>query len=160
MRRLGSALLATAVVAALGAAAVGCGSGGAADTGVDVGATSSGPAYEQVAMVTVTEGGGQVTDELTFIDSERSLHRYVDVFPSEQLQREVLAAAQYADLADGERLAAAVVDLGCSPPTRVVVTGSGADLRITASGKPTVDIQCLAPITTVALVGVSAASAS
>jgi hypothetical protein len=151
MRPLGLLLLAPALLLAA------CGSDTAADS---VGAAQSSgtvdPPYDQVAMLTVTEGGGQVTDEITWIDTERALQRYVDGFPSEQLQREVLAAAQHADLPEGERLGAAVVYLGCTPPTDAVVTGSGDDLRITATGKPSADIQCLAPITTVAVVGVSA----
>ncbi|MBZ5737620.1 hypothetical protein [Nocardioides mangrovi] len=148
MRLLGPFLVAAALV--LG----GCGSdqsGGSAPVGSG---TVADALYHQVAMITVTEGGGQVTDQITWVDSERSLRRYVFGFPSEQLQREVLAAAEHADLDDGQRLGAAVVDLGCSPPNEVSVTGSGADLSISASGKPSAEIQCLAPITTVALVAV------
>jgi hypothetical protein len=147
MRRLGGCLAAAALALTVAA----CGS----ESGSEAGSSQTGVAFEQVALVTVTAGGGQVTEHATYVDDRAALRAYVDRFPSERLQREVLAAAADADLKDGQRLAAAVVGLGCTPPTRVSVSGADDDLRITASHPPSRSIQCIAPITTVALVAVT-----
>jgi hypothetical protein len=52
---------------------------------------------------------------------------------------------------NGGRLMGAVVWLGCETPEQVAVTGEGDQLRVRAVVKSTGDVQCLVPITTVAL---------
>lgn len=157
MRPLAILLLAALLITGCGRSDDGGDPGAAGGSGASD--TPTRPAevgFQLVAMITVTEGGGHVTDRLTYLDDESALRAYVDTFSSDQLQGELLAAAEGADVPDGQRLAAAVVAVGCTPPTEVLVTGTGDERRITAYGKPSASIQCLAPITTVALVTVDA----
>lgn len=113
--------------------------------------------FTQVAIVTQTAGGGQVAERATYLDDEDAVMDYVLAFPSEPLQRKLLAAIDPVVVPDGQRLAAAVVGLGCVVPRHLSVSGHGAELSITGrplDGGPS--IQCLAPITTVAVVLVPA----
>ena len=110
-----------------------------------------GPAITQVALLTGTSAGGEVTTEPTLLADEAAVRAYADQFRNDALGGEIVAAAEKAEVPDGRQLAAAVVAIGCEVPTRVVGTGTDDDVALHAVlPKPTK--ACFAPITTVALV--------
>ena len=68
-------------------------------------------------------------------------------------------AVRRASPPDGRVLLGAVVAVGCDVPPGVRVEGAGSDLRILAKPVPSPLQECLAPVTTVAVVSVPADAA-
>jgi hypothetical protein len=68
------------------------------------------------------------------------------------------AGQALADLGPGEALTATVVAVGCEPPTKVTVDNTGGTVVIAAVPVKST-IQCLVPVTTVALVSMPEAYA-
>jgi len=105
----------------------------------------------QVALLTGTSAGGEVTTKPTELPDAAAVREYADQFRNDRLQGGIVAAAEKAEVPEGSRLAAAVVAVGCEVPARVVGTGTGADVAVHAV-LPSPTKKCFAPITTVALV--------
>jgi hypothetical protein len=130
-------------------ALAGCGSDeGHTDGGLKPDPSASEAAQvTQVALVTGTSAGGEVTTALTVLADEAAVRTYADQFRNDGFQGEIVAAARKADVPEGQQLAAAVVAIGCEVPTKVF--GTEDDLRVVL---PSPTKECFAPITTVALV--------
>jgi len=109
------------------------------------------PAFTQVDLLSATAAGGEVTTQPTLLPDDAAVQEYAGQFRSDELGGEIIAAADQADVPEGQQLAAAVVAVGCEVPTKVVGTGEGDDLALHAVLPPSTK-QCFAPITTVALV--------
>lgn len=107
----------------------------------------------QVALLTRTQAGGEVTTRPTLLPDRAAVRRFVAPL-APPLQRAVLRAAARADVPEGRVLAAAVVAVGCGTPTGVESSGSGSSLRIAPTGMKDANVECFAPMTTVALVTV------
>ena len=142
MRRiLGTALLLLALV--------GCGSESDGPTaGDDTPAVAD---VTQVALLTGSSAGGEVTTEPTPLPDDAAARAYAAQFRNDVLQGEIVSTANQTQVPDGQQLAAAVVAVGCEVPEQVVGTGSGDDLALHAP-LPSPTKECFAPITTVALV--------
>jgi hypothetical protein len=150
MRRTLGALALAALLA------VGTGGCGSDDTGAtdDAGKVLASPEttkVTQVAIVTGTAAGGRVTTEPTLLPDEDAVRTYAEQFRNDRFQGELVSEAAAADVPDGEQLAAAVVAVGCEVPSGVVGTTTGDHVSVQAV-LPSPDKQCLAPITSVALV--------
>lgn len=105
-----------------------------------------------VGLVSGSAAAGQVSKRPVPVSDPADLAEFVDQFEA-GLDELVTRKARKADVPDGQELYAAVVGLGCEPPKRVDVTTKGGRLRILpVPRKPTGTVQCLVPITTVALV--------
>src|SRR4051794_27548902 len=128
-------------------ALAGCGS----DSGAPDAGRTEDAQVTQVALLTGTSAGGEVTAEPTPLPDAAAVDAYAAQFRNDELQGEIVSTAQQTDVPDGEQLAAAVVAVGCEVPKEVVGTGSGSDLALHAP-LPSPTKQCFAPITTVALV--------
>ncbi|MFC7492828.1 MULTISPECIES: hypothetical protein [unclassified Nocardioides] len=126
-----------------------------AGCGDDTDATTPVTEVAEVAVLTATSAGGQVTTRPTLLPDERAVREYVEVFRNDRLQREIVQAAQEAEVPDDRQLAAAVVAIGCEVPTRVTGSATGDQLTVNAV-LPSPTKQCFAPITSVALVLVPA----
>ncbi len=143
MRRiLGTLLLLLALTA--------CGSD-AQDSAGDAPDPGVGPAVTQVALLTGTSAGGEVTTEPTVLADEAAVQEYADQFRNDELGGEIVETAAKTEVPDGQQLAAAVVAVGCEVPTRVVGTGTDEDVALHAV-LPSPTKECFAPITTVAVV--------
>src|SRR4051812_5104069 len=105
----------------------------------------------QVALLTGTSAGGEVTTEPTPLPDDAAAEEYAAQFRNDELQAEIVATAKQTVVPEGQQLAAAVVAVGCEVPEKIVGTGSGSDLALHAP-LPSPTKQCFAPITTVALV--------
>jgi len=68
-------------------------------------------------------------------------------------------ARQYAraDLPNGEVMLGAVVDVSCQPPSELQVEKTRRGIEVTARAKAS-KVQCIVPVTTVALVSVPEAA--
>jgi hypothetical protein len=143
------------VLAALAAALVGCGSG-TAPTG---GQASEGPDVVVVALVSQTAGGGRVSAKPARLDRPAAVTRFTGQFRGDALRSKVAGAVRRASPQDGRVLLGAVVAIGCDVPPGVRVEGAGSDLRILAKPVPSPLQECLAPVTTVAVVSVPADAA-
>lgn len=162
MRRLlGSVLPALLLVAALSA----CGdddSGGTAqdpaptssgDTGATSGGSSDGVSeFELVDTITVTAAGGQLSETAVPLTDDAAVQAFTSQFTAGDLGAQVEDAVAQTDVADDEVLYGAVVAIGCDSPDQVTVTRSEAGVVITPVKVASPLPECLAPMTTVALV--------
>ena len=110
-----------------------------------------GPAVPQVALLTGTSAGGEVTTEPTVLADDAAVQEYADQFRNDELGGEIVTTAAKTDVPEGQQLGAAVVAVGCEVPSRVVATGTDEDVALHAV-LPSPTKECFAPITTVALV--------
>lgn len=151
MRRTLGILLLTATLTLAG-----CGSDDesdqqVADPGPTGGSSSTEPSgYSE--LFSASDSGGEIDLTATPLPDEAAVTAFAGQL-DDRLAAEVSAAAAEVDVPDGQALYGAVVAIGCQPPTEVSVTGSGADVQV----RPTVvkespEVQCLVPVTTVALV--------
>lgn len=171
MRRLlGSALPALLLVAALGAcgddtasddagsdpsatvsSAGGTGGVDTGDTG-DTGDSTGSVDFELVDTITVTTAGGTVSEVAVPLSDDASVQDFTSQFESDDMVQQIQQAVASADVPDGQALYAAVVSIGCDSPTDVSVTSTDAGLVISAGKVPSPQMECFAPMTTVALV--------
>jgi hypothetical protein len=111
-----------------------------------------------VEIVTASPGSGDVDRRPTELAPEDHLGELVAGLDG-GLAVDVRRAAERAaadpevreHVEDGGRLMGAVIWLGCETPRRVAVSGEGDRLRVRAVVKSAGEVQCLVPITTVAL---------
>jgi hypothetical protein len=101
-----------------------------------------GPAVTQVALLTATSAGGEVTTEPTVLADAAAAREYADQFRNDELGGEIVATADKTEVPGDQQLAAAVVSVGCDVELHAVL--------------PSPTKECFAPITTVALVLVPA----
>ena len=130
------------------------------DDATPTGPGSSGPSGSAaeprlVELVSITAAGGTVTATPTPVAGEAARAAYLAEFDARARGRLRRAfAAVEAPRADG--LAAAVVAVGCVPPEDVWITSAGTarngrTYEVSAAASKTPDVQCFAPVTTVAV---------
>ncbi len=172
MRTLGTTLALTVLSAAL---LVGCGSD--ADDQLPADATGSDPAassapspttdpdqpdqtdgdaeapvdYEVVALVHETAAGGRTSPMLTSVEEPAELETFAAQFRGDAFGEEIRAAA---DSSYDGQLWAAVVSVGCDVPPDVFVEEGEAGYLITPGKVVDPLPECLAAVTTVALVAI------
>ncbi|SDE01749.1 hypothetical protein [Nocardioides lianchengensis] len=148
------------LIAALSACGSDDGSGGEATDpgpsssapGSDASDGSGGSGWSQVALLTGSNGGGVVAETATPLPDEAAVTAFTGGL-DDGLAAEVSEAAQAVDVPEGQALYGAVVSLECTPPTAVVVTRDGDDVLVRPRvEKESPSVQCLAVVTTVALV--------
>jgi hypothetical protein len=114
--------------------------------------------FTEVAMVSESAVGGQVSTTPTVLDSEAAVDEFAAQFDDERMGERLSAEVADADVPEGQTLLGAVVSLACDPPEEVFVEQAlNGGLTVTA-GKVPNNKQCLVPVTTVALVAVDAAA--
>lgn len=117
--------------------------------------------YDVVALVSgsAAHGPGLKGSRPRVLRDEAALERYAEQFqgplPSSLKQQ---GGQALADLAEGDVLTATVVAVGCEPPKKVTVTNEGGTVSVQAVPVDS-NIQCLVPVTTVALVSMPEAYA-
>jgi hypothetical protein len=156
-RTLGSLLLTTALASSM---LSGCGSEGgtdkqAADTGgADAGSPGGAVDFTQVAIVSATAAGGRPSQRATVLDDAAAVGAFSEQFRSPAMEQQLLEAVRGANVAEGRTLVGAVVALGCDVPPGVTVHRTGVGLAIKPRPVPSPLPECLAPVTSVALVAV------
>ena len=110
--------------------------------------------FTEVALLSLTAGGGRVDYRATVLSDTRAAKRFAAEFRHEALGNRLAAAMRKADLRPDQRLAAAVVSIGCDVPPGVTVQKLDDGVAIVPREVPSPLPECLAPVTTVALVAV------
>lgn len=108
------------------------------------------PTVTQVDLLTGTAAGGSVTSTPTMLPDDQAVLDYAAQFRNDTLGGDIVAAADTAEVPDGQQLAAAVVAVGCEVPTDVEGSYDSGSVQVVATLPPS-DKKCLAPITSVAL---------
>jgi len=143
-RSLGVLTLLSALVLA------GCGddrSAGEADT------EPRGPIdHELVEMVTETAVGGMVSPGAVPLADANAVHNFSAQFEDDRMETRLLQLVDDLDVPDDKATYAAVVALGCDLPSDVAVTSTDTGIVIQAKKSITKPVECLAPMTSVAVV--------
>jgi hypothetical protein len=110
-----------------------------------------------VALISESAAGGEVSQAPTRLDSEAAVSEFVGQFndrpTGRALAEQVRDAVAGASAGSDRTLLGAVVSIGCEAPTGVRVEHRDGP-RIVPTGMPKSDVQCLVPVTTVAVVSV------
>ncbi|QCW51504.1 hypothetical protein FE634_15770 [Nocardioides dongxiaopingii] len=119
----------------------------------DAPADGSTGAPEVVEVLHATAAGGSTTEQFVRVDDEQQLADFVAQFSDDAFAEEVRVAA--AAVAAGPGTAyAAVAAVGCDVPP-VDVEATAEDVYVVVVGKvPGPDVECFAPVTTVAVMSV------
>lgn len=110
-------------------------------------------AHTLVAIRTATAAGGQVSATAFRLDRPGIARVFVGQFESARFARRLLGDAARVVVPEGEALVGAVVSVGCEVPERVSVLAlpTRVAIRPVPTGQPS-SRECLAPMTSVALV--------
>lgn len=132
--------------------AAGCGTDGGS-TADEPSPTRSAPAApELVAILSQTAAGGATTQEAVDLGSTVGLDRLLEGVSRGGLDEQVRDRVAATDVGDGQRLMGSVISIGCDVPVDVKVFQDAGDVRLEPifMGKPMQE--CLAAVTSVALV--------
>jgi hypothetical protein len=166
MRRTLGALLLTAALATPALAGCADDGNGAADADAQDPTSAASPSpsaspstgdavdFTEVGLLSLTGGGGTVGYRATILDDRTAVNRFAAQFRSPALGNQLRTAIRRADVPADQVLAAAVVSVGCDVPPGVVVQRLEDGLAIVPLEVPNPLPECLAPVTTTALVAV------
>jgi hypothetical protein len=107
-----------------------------------------------VGVVSASHADGEVSQYAIVLRGRRQVRGFVAPL-APHLQGEVRRAVRTADVPDGRLLFGAVVAIGCDTPTGITVDHTWDGYQVTAQ-VPKSGIQCLVPVTSVALFHVPA----
>lgn len=107
--------------------------------------------YEVVALVDETAAGGRTSPMLTLVSNSAELDTFASQFRGDSFAEEIRTAA---DTSYDGQLWAAVVSVGCDVPPDVFVEEGEAGYLITPGKVVDPLPECLAAVTTVALVAI------
>lgn len=155
---------AAALACLLGLSLVACGGDTATDSPAGSSPAGSTPAggpvdFALVAILTATSAGGTVDPTPTVLATPGDVRRFVAQFGRAGLGRQVRAAVARTVVPDGEVLLGAVVAIGCQAPKEVTVSRVGETLSVLPVPLKPSPVECFAPMTSVALLLVSARDA-
>jgi hypothetical protein len=151
-RTLGPLLLLTLLTPLL----AGCGDDDGASADDPAPSSASSPTSTEpvvVALLSETAAGGATADRLTAIAGP-GLEAFLGQLESATLGDEVRAEVAGYTVPEGHSLGAAVVAVGCDVPPSVTVIQDGKGWTLTPAKVPSPLRECLAPVTTVAVVDV------
>lgn len=108
--------------------------------------------FTLVQVLSETAVGGMVSPGAVALTDMGAVQQFTGQFEDDRMQ--VRLANTFGDLEVPEDQAAyaAVVDIGCDPPTDVTVTSTDTGILIEPVKPTTKPVQCLAPVTSVAIV--------
>lgn len=109
--------------------------------------------FTQIALISVSNAEGSVSEEATVLDSQQAVDEFASQFSGSRMATALNKAYQKADLPAGEVMVGAVVGVACQAPTEVDVAQTANGVTITADPVKS-KVQCIVPVTTVALVSV------
>ena len=110
--------------------------------------------FTEVALLSETNAGGEVSQQPTLLDSPAAVTSFVGTLEGRAMGDKIRAAVVKADVPQGQAVVGTVVAVGCDVPPGVRVDWNGAGLDVTALKVKTPSKECFAPVTTVALLTV------
>jgi hypothetical protein len=113
--------------------------------------------YTAIALVSASNAEGTVSPRAVVLDNQRAVAEFAGQFSGDQMRNALARQYTRADLPDGEVMLGAVVDVSCQPPSELQVEKTRRGIEVTATAKAS-KVQCLVPVTTVALVSVPEAA--
>jgi hypothetical protein len=149
LRTLGTMLAAAALLAGCGSqtSSTAVGPGSAPDPNSPVDFTSLG-------LVSQTGGGGQVSPVASPLDTPADVRAFVAQFRAPAVATKIRHLLAAADRPSGTHVVGAVVAVGCDVPPGVDVTHGTDQVQIIPKEVASPLPECLAPVTTVAVVAV------
>lgn len=117
----------------------------------------TGDPWAEIAIVTGTAAGGEVSTEPVRVDTQEALDAFVAQFERSDLADKVVGAVSGAELPEGWVPVAAVISIGCDVPPGVNVDTS-AGLVITAQKVTKPMQECFAAMTSVVVLAVDPAA--
>jgi hypothetical protein len=137
-----------------GAADRASGTGAADGQQAEPGDPSTGPvAFEEVALLSESDVGGSVSDVAVPLDDQEAVAAFAEQFEGSRMHEALEEAVAGADVGPRRALLGSVVAVGCAQPEQLLVRATGAGVEVTSTA-PKERMQCLVPVTTVALVTV------
>ena len=113
--------------------------------------------YTAIALVSASNAEGTVSPRAVVLDSQKAVGKFAGQFSGDQMGNALARQYARADLPKGEVMLGAVVDVSCQPPSDLQVEKTKRGIEVTATTKAS-KVQCLVPVTTVALVSVPEAA--
>jgi hypothetical protein len=113
--------------------------------------------YTALALVSASNAEGTVSPRAVVLDNQRAVAEFAGQFSGDQMRNALARQYARADLPNGEVMLGAVVDVSCQPPSELQVEKTRRGIEVTATAKAS-KVQCLVPVTTVALVSVPEAA--
>jgi hypothetical protein len=136
----------------------GCGSdsGDAGDrasdpAGTGESTTSDGAEPELLTLVAQSDVGGEVDPRAVSLDGQAAVDEFAGRFEDGRMGEALADALAEVEVPDGRVPAGAVVAIGCLSPTVVDIEVTDAGVEVTADPVKG-DVQCLVPVTTVAVI--------
>ena len=108
--------------------------------------------HELVEMVSETAAGGMVSPGAVPLADANAVHTFSAQFDDDRMETRLLQLIDGLDVPDDKATYAAVVALGCEVPPDVVVTSTDTGILIEGTKPITKPVECLAPVTSVAVV--------
>lgn len=108
--------------------------------------------FELVELLTETAVGGEVDPQAIPLGDVTAVQGFSQQFRDESIQARLIQLVNSTKVPDGKALYAAVVSIGCDIPPGVVVTSTDSGLQIKAQQTPSPKPECVAAMTSVALV--------
>lgn len=155
LRLLGAVLLGLALLSGCGEASSSTVADGSPTPSPSKSSTAPG-AYQTVAIVSQTAAGGKVDGNAVRLDDSAARAAFLAQFRQASMTEKVDRAVASATVPSGYVLVAAVVAVGCDVPPGVDVTLSPDGYVLTAQQVDKPLQECLAPVTSVAIVAVPA----
>jgi hypothetical protein len=113
--------------------------------------------YTAIALVSASNAEGTVSPRAVVLDNQRAVAEFAGQFSGDQMRNALARQYARADLPNGEVMLGAVVDVSCQPPSELQVEKTRRGIEVTATAKAS-KVQCLVPVTTVALISVPEAA--
>jgi hypothetical protein len=114
--------------------------------------------FTEVALISETNAGGKVSPQPALLDSPAAVTSFAGTLEGRTIAGKIKAAVVDADVPEGQAVVGSVVAIGCDVPPGVNVEWNGSGLEVTAQKVKAPLQECLAPVTTVALVTVPASA--
>jgi hypothetical protein len=112
--------------------------------------------FVQVALLSETNAGGEVSQQPTLLDSPAAVTNFAETLDGRTMAGKIKSAVVKTDVPDGQAIVGSVVAIGCDVPSGVTLVWNGAGLDVTPLKAKQSHQECLAPVTTVALLMVDA----
>jgi len=108
--------------------------------------------FELVEMVTETAVGGMVSPGAVPLADVIAVEQFSGQFENDRMETRLVQLFDGLEVPDDKAAYAAVVAIGCEVPPDVTVTSTDTGILIEGTKPTTKPVQCLAPMTSVAVV--------